>query len=326
MSFIREFIHQNIGICCVRAAVLAAVCWGGAWVVTKGALEQIAAPTLLVIELAVGNLFLWSLLFWRGQHRFTVSEFVRLGTPGLLGLGLSNTFELAGLSLTTASSAALVKSTETILIVIAAWLFLREKQGWFIFLLAFLLLAGVGMVSAGDQIAGTAVAHNYRGDALILAAAVCGAVFYVLTKRDSKRYDTLRLSAAHLAWGLIWAIALLLIEVTRGNSTVFARLAATDWATAIFAGVLEYALPYWLFLIAIKTLRGGSAPFFLTLVPVFSIAGGYLFLGERLFVAQWFGAALVLGALIGATKLTNDQSPAAHDKNLHPTLEKFDIG
>ena len=36
----------------------------------------------------------------------------------------------------------------------------------------------------------------------------------------------------------------------------------------------------------------------LNLTPVFGVAGGYLFLGERLAPLQWLGAGLILAAVL----------------------------
>src|SRR4029453_11256007 len=120
------------------ALILAAACWGTATVITKHVLTDIPPLTLLVLQLTISVVFLWAIVLV--QRRLPQRrDIVRLGGIGILNPGLAYTFGLLGLSYTTASMGTLLWAAEPILILVLAWLILREHLTHT--LIAFSLLA-----------------------------------------------------------------------------------------------------------------------------------------------------------------------------------------
>jgi drug/metabolite transporter (DMT)-like permease len=74
--------------------------------------------------------------------------------------------------------------------------------------------------------------------------------------------------------------------------------------------VTFFALGYWLYFSGLKGVRASIAAPFLSLIPVFGVAGGYVFLGERLVAAQWVGGILILLAITG---IARQQSTSAQE-------------
>ena len=68
-------------------------------------------------------------------------------------------------------------------------------------------------------------------------------------------------------------------------------------ASAIGSGVLYYGLAYWLYLTGLRRVPASIAAASFYLIPIFGLAGGFLFLGERLEPSQWLGVAVVLGTI-----------------------------
>ena len=68
-------------------------------------------------------------------------------------------------------------------------------------------------------------------------------------------------------------------------------------ASAIGSGVLYHALAYWLYLTGLRRVPGSIAAASFFLIPIFGVAGRFLFLGERLEPSQWLGVAVVVGAI-----------------------------
>src|SRR5207249_1845666 len=66
---------------------------------------------------------------------------------------------------------------------------------------------------------------------------------------------------------------------------------------AAAAGVLNYALPFWLYLTALTRMPVARAATYLTLIPVFGVLGAVLVLGEQLTWLDIVGGALVVGSL-----------------------------
>jgi drug/metabolite transporter (DMT)-like permease len=73
------------------------------------------------------------------------------------------------------------------------------------------------------------------------------------------------------------------------------------WILAIASGIVQYALAFWFYLIALREITAGTAALFLTLIPVFGVGGAYLFLHEQLTLWQWLGAILIVTAVSSIT-------------------------
>ena len=85
------------------------------------------------------------------------------------------------------------------------------------------------------------------------------------------------------------------------NLVAFALLTVGIIAFASLAGIVQYALAFWFYLLALQRMPANRAGFFLLLIPVFGVAGGVLFLGEEFQVVQGIGAITILGAVFWIT-------------------------
>jgi drug/metabolite transporter (DMT)-like permease len=66
---------------------------------------------------------------------------------------------------------------------------------------------------------------------------------------------------------------------------------------------VQYSLAFALYLTALKAIPAAQAAIYLTLIPVFGVSGGVLFLGESLTPIQAAGAVLIVLALMGLNAL-----------------------
>src|SRR5216684_3986466 len=73
----------------IATATLAALCWGSATVMSKGALDQVPPIALLVIQLASSLTFLWTLLLVRGVRTGAIRDALRIAWLGLLEPGFA---------------------------------------------------------------------------------------------------------------------------------------------------------------------------------------------------------------------------------------------
>ena len=74
------------------------------------------------------------------------------------------------------------------------------------------------------------------------------------------------------------------------------------WGWAALSGMLYYALAFWCYIIGLKQLPASMVGLFLNLIPIFGVAGAYLFLGERLTAVQWIGGTLILLAVVAVLR------------------------
>jgi drug/metabolite transporter (DMT)-like permease len=280
----------------IIALVVAAACWGGATVITKHVLTDVPPLTLLVLQLTVSVVFLWAIVLVQRLRMPGRSDIVRLGGIGILNPGLAYTFGLLGLSQTTASMSTLLWAAEPILILGLAWLILCERLTRS--LVAFSLLAITGVVLVAGIDVGVDQTNLLLGNGLILIGVACCAIYTVLTRRMATNLDPLLIVVLQQTLALAWALAIWPLEWARGETVSLTMISPASWGWAALSGVLYYALAFWCYVIGLKQLPASMVGLFLNLIPIFGVAGAYLFLGERLTVVQWVGGTLILLAVV----------------------------
>jgi drug/metabolite transporter (DMT)-like permease len=288
--------NQQLRSAPITALVLAAACWGGATVITKHVLTDVPALTLLVLQLTVSVVFLWAIVLVQRLGLPQRRDIVRLGGTGILNPGLAYTFGLLGLSRTTASMSTLLWAAEPILILVLAWLILRERLTRT--LLAFSLLAITGVVLVAGIDVGVAQTSLLLGNGLILIGVGCCAIYTVLTRRMTTNLDPLLIVVLQQSVALAWALAIWPLEWARGEAVGLTSISLASWGWAALSGVLYYALAFWCYVIGLKQLPASMVGLFLNLIPIFGVGAAYLFLGERLTVVQWVGGTLILLAVV----------------------------
>ena len=290
----------------VLAAILSAACWGSATVMSKGVLDHMPPMSLLAIQLTASITVLWlAVIVLRSRLRFDRPT-RRASLSGLLEPGFAYTFGIIGLALTTASNAALIGAAEPLLILLLAWLFLKERIGGRILLLAAVATLGLVLVVAPDA-AGLTGEVSLAGDMLILAGTFFAALYVIATRHLVSTIEPLPLSALQQSVGLVWTLGVLAIALLAGLATLgLGGLPLPVLLLAAASGVIQYALAFWLYLFALQSLPANVAGFYLTLIPVFGIAAAFVFLGEALSGPQWIGAALIIVAAGAVSRLSKE--------------------
>jgi drug/metabolite transporter (DMT)-like permease len=146
-----------------------------------------------------------------------------------------------------------------------------------------------------------------QGDLLLLVGNLCWAIYSVLGKRAVKKLSTLQATTVTMLIGAT-AIGALAITAQGGNLALppHGSLAALG-IMALFGTVLAYL--FWNH--GISTIGPARTSVFFNLVPVFTmlIAIG---LGQKVILAQWLGAALVMtGVLFSSGALETWLKPAS---------------
>lgn len=275
---------------------LAVALWSSSTVAEKVLLESLPPVTLLAWQLGVSVALLWGALLVsrRGPARGT---WWRLGWPGLVQPGLANLLLLLGLSLTSANTFSLLNSCETVFGLLFARVLLGERVGRATAVLAGLATLGVMLVALGAPQEGGA--NTWAGVGLVLGGTVFASLYGVVSRPAAAAPGThpLLLTALHQTLGLGAVLAAWALALGRGEGQALGGVAPATWAWAALAGVFQYAVPFWLFLTALRRLSASAVSLLFTLGPVFVIALAFLILGEWLTPLQWGGAALTLVSL-----------------------------
>jgi drug/metabolite transporter (DMT)-like permease len=277
----------------VLALTLAAASWGIGTVVSKRATAEIPPLTLLSLQLAASLVVLSLFMRWRRLPFRDPSSSAALGRLGLLNPGLAYALSLLGLVHITASLSVLLWALEPVLILFLAGWLLREQITAPLVVLSLVAVAGMLLVIHQPDSSGSLL-----GVGLTLGGVACCAIYTVSARQWLGGADsTSQVLAAQQAHALALACLLVAAAWLVSGAALPAAVSAAGWVSAIVSGVLYYGFAYWLYLSGLRHVPASVAAVSFYLIPVFGVAAGFLFLGERLVPTQWLGVAIVLVAI-----------------------------
>lgn len=294
--------------------IVACALWGAATVLAKALLESVAPVTLLVLQLVPSALVLWAAVLLTGARLPAFAALPPLLLLGLLNPGISYTLSLIGLASIPASVATLLWASEPLIILGLAALVLREPVTLRLLIVmatGFIGVALVAKVGAGFAVGG---GDGPAGVVLLLLAVICCAVYTVFSRKLSDSADPLAIVAVQQTAASVWAIALLSAQTPYGAPSDIAHLDTLVLATAFASGLMYYAAAYWLYISALRFVPAAVAGTYFNIIPVFGVGLAVVFLGERLGVGQWAGAAAILLSAIMLVRLTNAADAAPQSR------------
>jgi drug/metabolite transporter (DMT)-like permease len=283
---------QMIGI---AAGTAAAICWGSATVFSKDLLQQFEPVSLLLIQLGTSVVFLWSLVICRTKWVRSESSSLRGVAPyawlGALEPALAYLLCLSGLVGATASGATLIQAAESIMIVgVTATLTWKLPSGQFLGLsLVALAALYFALGIEGDD---SAAASSPLGIALLSAGTLSAAIYVVLSGRVAHRAPAITI----IAWqqSVALAVTVLAAMVLRPHvGLLHARILMLCAAS----GLMQFAVPFSLYMIALQRLPANVAGALLLVTPLAGLIEAHVFLGEQLTSRQWTGSIAALAAV-----------------------------
>ena len=182
--------------------------WGSCFVLTKVMLTAYTPTQIIPLRMGLAYLALWALrpktmkLPWKDELMFILIGI----TGGSFYFFLQNTASAH----TSAANVSILVSMSPILTVILAQLFSRrgEKLGKWVYIGAVVAIAGVVMVVLN----GTLSFHlSPLGDLLALAAALMWAVYSILVKKYTERYDNFLVTRRVFLWAFLTSLPLVLL-------------------------------------------------------------------------------------------------------------------
>lgn len=297
-------------------ALLSSLSWGFGISAVKHALGYLPPAHLLLVQLVFSSLVIAVLAAVDGSPRPNLRQALLGGATGVLEFGLGYGVGTIGLYLTTASNTSLISTTEPFFVLLLAWLLLREPMSRLMALCGIAAAAGLAMVVAPDT--NHARLTLLGGDALLLLQYFCGGLYAVISRRIVAGIAPLVLCTLQFVAGSLFVVVLVAAAQTFGIVDSWPKLTAPALLWAFLSGMLQFALPFWLHLIALRHMPASIFSFFLALVPVFGVIGAMLFLGERLGAIQIVGGGLLVGALLAVARQHDshgtDGQPQSADK------------
>ncbi|MEO1672277.1 MAG: DMT family transporter [Cyanobacteria bacterium J06631_2] len=280
-----------------------AFCWGFGITISKVALSEISATTLLIIQLISSLLFLLTICYCKNGEFPLSRKSWQQGIAGIFEPALAYMAGTIGLSLTTATNASLIGSTEVVLTILCAAVILKEKLTLTKFILAGTSFSGIFFLIGEDLHSGTN--SSFIGDLFVLLGVFFAVGYALLSKAQINKVNPLKLVTAQQFVGLIaTALGFGVLSAFHSNYKISAvGIPLQFLSIAIISGIMQYALAFWLYLTALQTFPVSYAAFYVGLIPVFGVVSAILLLGEFPNLIQWIGAVLIILSSYFANRL-----------------------
>jgi drug/metabolite transporter (DMT)-like permease len=274
----------------VLAAVLSSALGGAAAAATRYVIGGTDPVTLAAFRFGLGFLFLLPVALARPRRWPDGRDWGAVVALGLLFFAVFFVLFNVSLSYTTAARGALALSTLPLLtMVVAAALGAerltgRKTAGVLIAMggVAFALATGLGQAPAGA----------WRGDLVMVAGALCMALYSVWSRPFIRRSGPLPFTTAGMGAG---AAALTIIAWRTGGFAAAGGFGLPQWATVVYLGLFGGALVFYLWAFALARTTPTRVASTITVNPITASAVAALLLGEPV------GLHLVVGiAAVGA--------------------------
>jgi O-acetylserine/cysteine efflux transporter len=265
----------------VALAIAVPLIWGFGFTAAKFALGDF--PPIFLIACRFGLTAL--LLVW--FVRIPRGKLVRIFFVALIGAALAYAFIYKGLKGIDVSTAAFLTQFEIPIALIIATIFLKERVGFQ--QLAGIVLSFVGIMFIFGE---PKVQDTWWPACMVLLGGTAWAVGQVIA-RSVGNVGGFSL----LAWLAVFATPLLFVTslaVEAGHVQAIANASWESWAAVVYLAVVMNGMGYALWYHLLGKHPVNSVMPFQLLVPVASVLGGVVLLGERLTWMVALGGAIVI--------------------------------
>ena len=281
-------------------AIITILVWGSCFVLTKNLLVYFTPIQIIPLRMGLAYITLWILrpktmkLPWKDELMFILIGI----TGGSFYFYLQNT----ALDHTYAANVSILVAMSPILTVLLAQLFSRsnERLGKYVYIGAVIAIAGVVLVVLNGQMS---FHLSPVGDLLALAAALMWAVYSILVKRYTERYDNFLVTRRVFLWAFLTSLPLVLL--TDGMPSLTPLFTQPNILISwLFLGVFGNAVCFAIWNIAFKRLGVVVTNNYLYASPFVTVVVGWLLLDEKISWMSILGAVLITLGVIFANKST----------------------
>jgi drug/metabolite transporter (DMT)-like permease len=272
-------------------AAFAAVLFGASVVAVRIAVRDVPPLTLAFLRFGQGALVLLVglTLLRRDLLRVAWRDVPYLALLGVLFYAVFPVTFNAGMQYVDASHGAILLATMPLFTVVLARRVAHERLLPRQLIGVLTSFAGVAIIMAEH---GAAVV-SIRGDVLLLATALCGAIYNVLAKRVLARYSGLTVTVYAMIFG-----ALCLAPLSVAGIASVGTLRSETLAAVVFLGILGGALGFSLWTTALARLSPTEVSVYINLNPVAATLLGAIVLHEHLTARFGLGFVAVAGGVM----------------------------
>lgn len=282
----------------MAAALLSSALGGTSIAATRYIAGAIDPAGLGAFRFGIGFVLLLPMAILRRERWPSKGDWIGVASLGVLFFGLFPLLFNASLEFTTAARAALALSTLPLLTMLAGAvlkiepLSIRKTIG--------VLVATLGVAIALLSGLSSAPAGAWRGDLLMVAAALCMAFYNVWSRPFISRSGTLPFITIGMGVG---AFILIGLSISRGSFVPVEAFNTSQWIAIAFLGVFGSAVTFFLWAFALGHTTPTRVAISITVNPIAASIVSALTLDEPVHLTILFGLLTVfIGILFAATE------------------------
>jgi drug/metabolite transporter (DMT)-like permease len=259
----------------VLAAVLSSGLGGTSIGATRFVRHAVDPLAIGAFRFGLGFIFLLPVAVMQGGKWPSRNDWTAVAGLGLLFFGLFPILFNASLIFTTAARGALALSTLPLLTMVVAAALGVEPLTWR--KTAGVLIASTGVAVALLSSLASAPSGAWRGDALMVGAAFCMALYSVWSKPLIARSGPIPFTTMGMSVG---ALFLITVAAIRGSFEPVADFATPQWLAVIYLGLFGSALTFYLWAFALSRTTPTRVAISVTVNPITAALVGAALLDE----------------------------------------------
>lgn len=269
-----------------------AVIYGLNYSIAKDVMPDFILPRgfILVRVLGATLLFWLTARFMQGQ-KMAKSDHVRLALCGLFGVACNQLLFFEGLNLTTPISAAVMMTTNPILVLVMSALILKEAlSASRIVGIALGLIGALILISQGGHFNQIFSGDHSLGNLLVFLNAASYGAYLVLVKPLMQRYQPITV----IKWVFLYGLLIVLpFGVPQFVQIEWQSMPSFIFWEVIFVVVCTTYMAYLLNVFALKTVSSTTVSFYIYLQPVVATLAAILLATDSLTLVRVLGASFI---------------------------------
>jgi len=266
------------------------------WIVIKIGLNELPPITFATLRFTIATclmmVFIGATRQFSAIKTFEKRDWGIFLILGFVGVFLCYVLTFSALTLTTATDGGVLINLDAVFIAILSILFLKENFTFFKSVGFFAAFLGVILIlTGGDLFFGALTSARILGNFLIIASAICWAVFSVIGKTVTDRFEPA------LVTGLSFAIGAPMLAVLSFSiedvSLVFAA-SMISWSCILYLGIANSIATLLFFTCLKRTEEASRVSVFFLLLPIFVPILAFFIIGEIITYFTVLGASLII--------------------------------
>lgn len=252
-----------------------------------------------VVLLPIGLRGAWKhrALFWKYKYPFLVMT--------LSGIALFNTFIYGALQFTSSTNVAVLEAAIPVVTVVLSAFMLKERLRRIQWVGIILSLIGATWVVVDGKLLQLAAIEWNVGDAIMLGAVFSWAIYSVMVKKYMHHFP--QYAAIFVMTGISVMILLPAVLVEWGIRGIPALGESYFAGGLLYLGIFPSLIALIFYNKAVNLLGASQASVFLNFLPVVTMIGAYIWLGEAITAMQIIGTVLVISGVLLTTQVGEEQ-------------------